>query len=376
MPSKNKVIFAAAGAGKTYGICKQTMSNLNTSSKKILLVTYTNKGVESLANEYRKQNFGVIDERVDIKTWYQFLLSEMIKPYQNFILGQGNIVRSIDFTSMYGKPNFKKRGTKEHYLNRHNDVLVNAASELAVDCNTASEGKVVERLSKVYSHIYIDEIQDFVGVDLDLLNLIFGSSTHVTCVGDYKQATFRTHNAKKNKKTTGTNIIEHFNNLEKQSQVAITFHTKSRRFNQDICNFSNSIFPDGNEIETIMSETSDGDGVYLITACEMSKYISHYNPVVLKYDSKTTTFGYDSYNFGVCKGMTLERVLIFPNKPFLSFIKDGKSLSSPSKYYVASTRARYSMAFVVDKLFETDCFKFSEIEINGEKIKVSKYTKL
>lgn len=352
----------------------EAIALIPSTSKKILLITYTNKGVEALKTEYSKQNCGVVDERADIKTWYQFLLAEMIKPYQSYIFKQENLVRSIDFTSMYGKPNYKKRGTKEHYLNRHNDVLVNAASELAVDCNTISDGKVIKRLEKVYAHIFIDEIQDIAGSDLDLLNLFLKSSISVTCVGDYKQATFRTHNAKKNRKVTGVNIIDHFNDLERKGVLEMQYNKMSRRFNQEICDFSNTIFGDDNEIETTMVETCENDGVYLLPADVIEEYIAHYHPVILKYDITTDTLGHISYNFGACKGMTFERTLIFPNGVFLSFLK-GKELNSPSKYYVASTRSKYSIGFVVDELFETTNFKATEIEIGNKKIKVCKYSK-
>ena len=85
MQSLNRVIMASAGSGKTWGICNEIINNRATSSKRILIVTYTNKGVESIKQEYQKQNSGIIDDFVDIKTWYQFLLSDLIKPYQKSI---------------------------------------------------------------------------------------------------------------------------------------------------------------------------------------------------------------------------------------------------------------------------------------------------
>ena len=78
----NDVIFAAAGNGKTYNICNEAIKLASETNKLILLVSYTNEGVHSLEKEYRKQNFGVLDKNVIIKTWYSFLLSELIKPYQ------------------------------------------------------------------------------------------------------------------------------------------------------------------------------------------------------------------------------------------------------------------------------------------------------
>ena len=61
MQLNNKVIVAAAGAGKTWGICQEVIKEAKNTKKKILITTYTNKGVESIETEYKKQNFGVID---------------------------------------------------------------------------------------------------------------------------------------------------------------------------------------------------------------------------------------------------------------------------------------------------------------------------
>ena len=78
----NKVIFAAAGNGKTYSLCSKAKAAVENGNKYVLLISYTNEGICSLENEYRKQNAGVLDDRVIFKSWYSFLLSEFIKPYQ------------------------------------------------------------------------------------------------------------------------------------------------------------------------------------------------------------------------------------------------------------------------------------------------------
>ena len=59
----------------------EALEDSNT-NKHVLLISYTNEGVRSLENEYRKQNGGVLDDRVIFKSWYSTLLSEFIKPYQ------------------------------------------------------------------------------------------------------------------------------------------------------------------------------------------------------------------------------------------------------------------------------------------------------
>ena len=82
---------------------------------------------------------------------------------------------------------------------------------------------------------------------------------------------------------------------------------------------------------------------------------------------------YDSLNFGQCKGMTFDRVAIFPNKKYKEFLQKRTSLDSPCKYYVSATRAKYSIVFVVEKLFENDRFKYMNIKLEDSSIKVSKY---
>ena len=145
MQLKNKVEMAVAGSGKTWGICKEVIDSINDDfHKKILFVTYTNKGIESLKKTYAKQNYGVLHERVVFKTWYQFLLSEFIKPYQNFITNKNNFIKSFDFSKQYKYINFKVRGSLKHYVNDAGNVLSNFASELSIKypryiCNAIEE---------------------------------------------------------------------------------------------------------------------------------------------------------------------------------------------------------------------------------------------
>jgi superfamily I DNA/RNA helicase len=54
-------------------------------------------------------------------------------------------------------------------------------------------------------------------------------------------------------------------------------------------------------------------------------------------------------NIGEAKGETFERVVIFPTKPMLSYLADPNIANAGDrhKFYVAVTRAKYSVAFVV-----------------------------
>ncbi|MGY5343630.1 UvrD-helicase domain-containing protein [Paenibacillus glucanolyticus] len=56
-----------------------------------------------------------------------------------------------------------------------------------------SEGAVFKRLSSIYSHIYIDEIQDLTGYDLEIVKLLLMSDSNILFVGDPRQVTYLTH---------------------------------------------------------------------------------------------------------------------------------------------------------------------------------------
>lgn len=372
MQLNNIVIMAAAGAGKTHDICKEVIENAKTTNKKILITTYTNKGIESIEKEYKKQNNGVIDKNVVILSWFQFLLRELVKTYQSSILNKINIINSIDFNHQYGYINFNSRGTPKHYM-LTNNILSNTVSEFAIDSNIKSNNKVIQRLGEIYSHIYIDEIQDLAGEDIEILNLLFNSKIQIKCVGDVKQSTYTTYNAKKNKKITGIHLIDFFKELERKGIITLLFNNKTRRFGREICEFSNSICNDkNNRIESDKIYKEENQGVYLLDKKDFENYFKIYKPTILKFDAKTK-IDYDSLNFGQCKGMTFDRVAIFPNKKYKEFLQNGTSLDSPCKYYVSATRARYSIVFVVEKLFENNNFKYTNINLEDNSIKVSKY---
>ncbi|MGI6728639.1 MAG: UvrD-helicase domain-containing protein [Bacilli bacterium] len=372
MRSKNIVKLSAAGSGKTWGICNDALSIVNDAAnkKKVLITTYTNKGIEAINQEIKKQNFGVLSERIVVRSWYRFLLYDLIRPYQSFITGI-NTIKSFDFNNLYGRINYFAYGEKQRYINSRCNILANYASELAIYLNSQSKGMVIDRLEKIYSHIFIDEIQDMAGNDLDIIDLFMDSDIITICVGDNKQATYKTHNTQKRKKQAGKNVWMFFTYLESKGKANFEYNLVSRRFNQRICQFANYVFPNESNISACMGEKTDHDGVFLILKDDVFKYYNYFKPIVLRYDKDTITDGLPSLNFGQCKGMTFDRVLIYPNKTFRDFIW-GKKLNAPQKYYVAVTRPRYSIAIVLDEFpnnpsYQTETIRLGDIEITAKR---------
>lgn len=352
IPSRNIAKMSAAGSGKTYDICKEALEEAN-SGRRVLITTYTNRGARSVKKEIQKQNDGVLHPLVIVKTWFAFLLSDLIKPYQRYLTQKIGGVNGYDFSQTYGHINYGNIGTKGRYITAGDNVRSNEASSLACLLNKLSDGKVISRLEEIYSTVYFDEIQDLAGDDISIICLLLNSSVGVVCCGDNKQATFSTHNTKKNRKRTGKNIWEFFKELEDSQSIEVEKKLVSRRFNNQICCFANTVFPIGDPISTEMNEVTEHDGVYLIETSDANFYQDTFSAQVLRYDRNTDTCGFQSVNFGACKGETFDRVLIFPNGPMIDFIMKSKLLTSPEKYYVAVTRPKYSIAICMNKLPES-----------------------
>lgn len=368
----NIVRLAAVGSGKTYGICSDALKEIHGNRNiRILMVTYTNRGAEAIRSELEAQNKGVLPAKIVIYTWYQFLLKELIKPYQTYITGINKLV-SIDFTHEHSR-NFASAGTAKRYITASDNVRSEEASNLVLLLDEKSDHRVFARLEKAYSSIYIDEVQDLAGHDIDILETLFKLNTSVVCVGDSKQATFQTHSTRTNRKKSGKNIFLFFQDLKRKNIVEIQESLCSRRFNSQICSFANKVYPNKKNITTDVMEETGHDGVFLIARKDVDKYFNFFLPQELRYNKKTVnTYGYNVVNFGECKGKTYPRCLIHANKVFIDFLK-GKKLNAPEKYYVAVTRAKYSNAIIVDSLFGAPGFEKCKIAFGDQEIEVEKY---
>lgn len=394
----NKVVFAAAGNGKTYSICKQAKDIVENQNGCVLLISYTNEGIRSLEQEYRKQNDGILHEKVIIKSWYSFVLSEFIKPYQcllnlkekvykkerDFEVPE-NYVSSIAFYSDDPPRWFGQRHI-QYYINSAGDVYPDRTSELACLCNLHSKGKAISRIENIYTSIFIDELQDYAGWDLELIKLLFESKVSITCVEDYKQATYRTNNSLKYKAYRDEKIRNFFYSLEQQGDCTVTYDNTTRRFNQEICNYINTIY---NDVESAVEENAERDsddeteniGVYIIDSKNLIEYCNYYNPIILRYNKTSNIeFKHDCalLNYGAAKGATYDRTVIIPVKTVLPFITKQAPITSNqtrSKFYVACTRAKHSLVFAVDKFKENQFFKSTHIDLNGVSISAFKFSK-
>lgn len=338
--TKNTAIIASAGSGKTTFIVSEALKVKNSN---VLITTYTLENVDQINQSILEQN-GFIPSNITVLSWFAFLLREGVRPYQNH-LSQSPRARSIFFQTK--KILFHR---KDNYLTSSSDVYSIKASEFVVECNTKSGGKVIGRLEKIYSHIYLDELQDFAGYDLDLIGLLFASVITVTAVGDPRQSTFSTNSSTKNKHLKGKNVDIWLQEQAKIGTVIIQNKTNCRRCNQQICDFSDSLFPSYPATTSENTEVTGHDGIFVLPKSQVEQYVAVYDPMILRYNKSSNTMSYPALNFGISKGRSYNRVLIFPTKPMVKFLqtKTPDTKSDLSKFYVAATRARYSVAFAVD----------------------------
>ena len=62
-------------------------------------------------------------------------------------------------------------------------------------------------------------------------------------------------------------------------------------------------------------------------------------------------------NFAISKGLTFDRVLIKPTEKIMNFLKYGSiPEKAKEKLYIAITRARYSVGFIVTNNVDLDSF--------------------
>ncbi|WP_326752308.1 UvrD-helicase domain-containing protein [Streptomyces hirsutus] len=338
----NKAIIAAAGSRKTQHIIDQVLGD---STKRVLVTTYTNENLNQIVNRL-SAGTGVLPSHVTVMGWFTFLMNQCARPYQSFVLGETGVMGGLNFLGQRSRF-ARKDNPKRYYLDPASAVYRNEVAALACEANQRSGGKVIDRLAGMYDHIYVDEIQDMAGYDLDLLNALMKSPLALTMVGDPRQATFSTNTAAKNRQYKGSRIVDWFS--ERTDLCAIDNRVESFRCNQAICDFADDLYPELPRTISKNAEVTGHDGVSDIKMSDVDEYMQKYSPIVLRWNRQTPTGDLDAMNMGASKGSTYDRVLIFPTKPMIAYYhtRDFNQLKERAKFYVAVTRAKYSVTFAL-----------------------------
>ncbi|MCK9376769.1 MAG: UvrD-helicase domain-containing protein [Syntrophobacterales bacterium] len=342
-----RIVIAAAGSRKTTSLIEESILDLNL---RALSLTYT---IENY-NEIRlclTKKCGVIPGNIEVMTWYSFLLRECVRPYQNYVYDKKRI-DSICFIEGQSTKFIPKANAEKYFFYKGNKIFTDKIAEFACRCNELSEGLVIRRLEAIYNKILIDEVQDLAGYDFDVLEMLLRSKINIYIVGDCRQSTYFTNCSPKNKQFKGQNIVNLFKAWEKLKLCSIVEKTECYRCNQYICDFADRLYPDMAKTISQNSFITGHDGIFIVKGDGIYDYYTKYHPIVLRDSKRTDTLGLSSINFGVSKGKSYDRVLIFPNGPIKEYLKNGDPSQlkpkTKSGFYVALTRARYSVAFAYD----------------------------
>ncbi|GAA4260030.1 UvrD-helicase domain-containing protein [Dactylosporangium darangshiense] len=343
MPSAgNRAVIAAAGSLKTQLIIEAALAD---QSQRVLITTYTQENLAQIRRRLAEIK-GVIPAHITITTWFQFLIHQGARPFQSSVTNKIDHIRSLNFDGQRSR--FARRDNPlNYYFDRNGDMYRDGVADFVCRADDASDNGVMRRMEGMYDHIYIDEFQDLVGYDLDFVDKLFASSIHVTVVGDPRQHTFATNNGPRNRQYRGAGIMNWLRH--RQASCVLEMRSESWRCHQLICDWSDRLFPKMPTTKSRNVIETGHDGIFMIVAEDVPAYVAKYGPQVLRDRVTTSTLGMPALNIGVSKGSTYDRVLIFPTQPMLKYLKtaDLSALKAPDRLYVAVTRARHSVAFVV-----------------------------
>lgn len=345
MPYASRIIISAAGGGKTTRVVDQALAS---NEGNTAIITYTRNNVREIQLKIYSRS-PVIPSHVEVLSWYSFLLRELARPYRAAMHNQRiDGIQWIEGRSVQYIPQYK---TSAHYFLNGSHIYSDKLAKFICECDNRSGGLIMQRLKSRFSNIIIDEIQDMAGYDLDLLELMLRSGIVVTFVGDHRQATFTTNNAAKNKNFIGPAIIKKFELWKKAGLISIEYECHTHRCNQAIADLGDRFFPNEPRTISLNNVITGHDGIFLVRSLDVDSYIALHSPQVLRYSAKTNCGPYGAMNFGEAKGLTFDHVLIYPHGKAVSWLRTGKLSEvekSATKMYVATTRARYSVAFVFD----------------------------
>lgn len=363
MIGDNRIIIAAAGSGKTTYLIEQAMK---VTDARVLITTYT----ESNEAEIRQKFFemvGRVPAHVTITTWFSFLITHGVKPFQGctfdfdvagmvFAVTQSGIKTFVNGHPIpYAESDFRR-----HFFDRIGRVFSDKLPKLMIRCNDNSGGSVIDRIARIFPHVFVDEVQDLAGYDLDILAALARSPARLLIVGDPRQVTYLTHHEKKYKKYSDGGIVRFVQSELRNVPFAIDEATlgRSHRNSALICTASSRLYPElpastACECERCRADAPAHSGLFLVKPSDYAHYIASVKPMQLR--DKSTSVGVDPnapvMNFGEAKGRGFDHVIILPTQPMKAWLKNQSSkLASQSRarFYVAMTRGRHSVAIAID----------------------------
>lgn len=364
MIGENRLVIAAAGSGKTTYLVEQA---LKVRDQRVLITTYT----ESNEAEIRQKFFdlvGHVPANVAIMTWFSLLITHGVLPFQGCVFDfpvRGMLLvqaqSAIRYTNRFGVGvPWPENDIAHHFFDGQGRVFSDKLSKLVIRCNDMSGGAVIDRLSRVFPHVFVDEVQDLAGYDLDILEALARSPVRLLMVGDPRQVTYLTHNERRFAKYADGGIADFLRALPQKLKIEIDDASLSRshRNSAVICAVSSRLFPafsatQACDCTSCRQLPPAHTGIFLLRKADYAEYLASVRPMQLR--ERITSSGVDLgspvMNFGESKGRGFDHVVIVPTRPMQKWLVDPETplaAQSRARLYVAITRARHSVAVAMD----------------------------
>lgn len=315
----------------------------------MLVLTYTQANQIELSTRL-KQSAGD-HHHVEVMGWFTFLLRHFARPFVPFKF-TGERINGFNFDGM---PHRMAKGIRR-FLDPSGAAYRCELGRLAHELVSDSNGALLRRLECIYDEILIDEVQDLSAHDWEIIDVLLHSAISIRMVGDIRQSVLATNpRSTKNSKYSYAGAVKWARERQAMGLLNIVESVVTWRCHPLIATFSDGIFDPSWAFPNTQSENhtvTDHDGVFLVAPQHVTEYVRTFQPQCLRYSiSSGKAFDLNYLNFKVSKGMTYERVLIVPTNPIEKFISSNVFLepTSASSFYVAVTRAKQSVAIVMDK---------------------------
>lgn len=339
------VVLAVAGGHKTQSIVDACQSD---ESKKVLVVGYTISSQEELA---RRIHQGRVRTHAEVTGWFSFLMQHLIRPYLP-LLYPGTHLTGLNFD---GDPGRYATGLAR-FMDHDGRAYKLHIAKLAYEVMKASQGAAMDRLGRIYEEIFIDEVQDLGGWDLEIIEALLTSPIQVTMVGDLRQALLDTEaRDPKNSGFRGEKLINWFLAMENKNLLKIEHRPTTYRCNQAIAKFSDTIFEPTlgyQATQSASSESHSHSGIFTVSEELAAQYQATFDALCLRHSvSSGRALQLPFLNFGVAKGKTAPHVLIYPTQTIRTFLATRTPLDGRAAcgLYIAVTRAQHSVAFVTNQ---------------------------
>lgn len=347
--ARSEYLLAVAGSGKTESIVDRCVHQ----PKRRIVVTYTTNGQMELENRLRQAvACGRLEEVPEVVGWYKFLIENFLKPYlpvSSFSRVYNGFYKDYD-------PGVKAPA-EIRYFDRDGRVGGELLAYVAAQIQRSTKGLPIARLGEIYEEIIIDEAQDLAASDLVILEGIMASPVNLYMVGDIRQIVYETSRKDtKYGKYRGFKKINWIRDKEEEGLLSVTEQTVNHRSSQPIVSLANQVFSPELDLKKATSSRTELDphhGIFYIREEQVEIYNALYGPMPLRLDKRSAKkweYLLDFINFGECKGLQSDHVLIFPTDPVREFLRERHPIVKPlsaAKLYVALTRARHSVAFVM-----------------------------